>query len=178
MKNGIIYKCIFYGIVNLCLLLLILGCQSVRMEPPPVAHNIGEIDHPWSGCGKGSFIHYKIMRPTDGVFVEQRQTVVDTQPDKVLMETATLVNDEWRSEGVMELLLTPLEKPASELKLTEQVLGINGRDVQCKVVERILPKGDKATIARDWMSKEVPGGLVRKDMAGKVVWEVIDFGKK
>jgi hypothetical protein len=157
------------------------GCQprpaDVTKAGPPSA-GASEIDNPWATCGKGSFIHYRVMNPLSGSFAEQRQTVVDVQPNKVLLETATLVNNEWRSEGVLELSLTPLDKPAGAMKFAEQAINIGGQAIQCKVVERTVSQGDKTATARDWMSKEVPGGLVRKEMAGQVVWEVIGFARK
>lgn len=160
----------------------VIGCQAAPTSGPRTeavsSAASAEINHPWAGCAKGSYVHYKIMRPADGAIIEQKQTLVDILPDAVLLETATLVNNEWRSEGVLELPPPALAKPSGEMKYTEQTLKIADREIRCKVVERVIQIGEASTIARHWMSRDVPGGMARKEMGGAVIWEVVDFLKK
>jgi len=118
------------------------------------------------------------MRPSDSAVIEQKQTVVDVLPAEILLETSTLVNDEWRSEGVTEYPLAVIAKPGIAVAFSEEVVKVGKHEIDCKVMSHELTMGEHATIYRAWVSREVPGGVVKKEMAGVVVWELLEFLKK
>lgn len=163
------------------IIFLPLACGTTAATAPvktaPDAAN--KMVNPWAGCGRGSFVHYKVARPVDGSTVEQKQVVVDVTPEQVLLETSTLVNNEWRSEGVLDFPLAPLTRPpAGKMKYSEQELKIGEQTLKCKVSEIEVQLGEAKTVIRNWMCRDIPGGFARKEMAGQTVWEVIDFARK
>lgn len=158
-----------------------VACQSTATTSPTAAKGpSGEVlPNPWAGCAKGSFVHYKVIRPVDGGAVEQKQVAVDATAEQVLIETYTLVNNEWRSEGVLDFPLAALSKPpAGQVKYSDQTLKISDKTLNCKVSEREVQIGEARTVIRNWMCRDIPGGFARKEMAGQTVWEVVDFAKK
>lgn len=76
-------------------------------------------------------------------------------------------------------------KPSIVTEQKKEKLKVAGREVLCHVLD-IVPfdcKGGRTGSSRWWLSKEVPGGLVRREWTaverpGKVVDTVLDFGKQ
>jgi hypothetical protein len=76
-------------------------------------------------------------------------------------------------------------KPSVITEQKKEKLKVGGKEILCYVMD-VVPfgcKGEKTGISRWWLSKEVPGGLVRRewtatDKPGKVIDTVLDFGKQ
>lgn len=76
-------------------------------------------------------------------------------------------------------------KPSIVTEQKKEKLKVGGREVLCYVMD-VIPfdcKGGRTGSSRWWLSKEVPGGLVRRewtaaDRPGKVIDTVLDFGKQ
>jgi hypothetical protein len=76
-------------------------------------------------------------------------------------------------------------KPSITTEKKKEKLKIADKEVLCYVMD-VVPfdcKGAKTGTSRWWLSKEVPGGLVKREWTaegrpGKVVDTVLDFDKK
>jgi hypothetical protein len=76
-------------------------------------------------------------------------------------------------------------KPSLVTEQKKEKLKIGGKEVLCYVMDAVIFNcaGEKDGTSRWWLSKEVPGGLVKRewvaiDKAGKVIDLVVDFDKK
>lgn len=96
-------------------------------------------------------------------------------------------------ENVIEKIPKPLpcptcrgeHKPSIITEQKKEKLKVGGKEILCFVMD-VVPfgcKGEKTGSSRWWLSKEVPGGLVKREWVsaerpGKVVDSVADFGKQ
>jgi hypothetical protein len=157
-------------------LFILVGCQSG--EPQPQESSGEPMEHPWSGCGVDSFVHYKRLL-FDRKVIEEKMTVVETYPDHVLLEVSEFADPEWKIKGLVNMPVGPIAKPPDkEIPSKEETITVAGKSLKCKVTEHISrgPQGNEIT--RIYISKDVPGSYVRSVRANTVVFEVINFAKK
>jgi hypothetical protein len=112
----------------------------------------------------------------------------DDQPVLVL-PVPGFENGEWHYARNPKPIVCPTcladHKPSIVTELKKEKLKIANKEVLCLVMD-VVPfdcKGAKSGTSRWWMSKEVPGGLVKRESTaegkpGKVVEIVLDFDKK
>lgn len=113
---------------------------------------------------------------------------VDDQP-ALVFPIPGFENGEWHYPRTPKPDLCPTcRTPHKDSLLTEQKkekIKVANKEVLCQVYD-VVPfdcKGAKTGTSRWWMSKEVPGGLVKREWTadgkpGKVVDTVLDFDKK
>lgn len=98
-------------------------------------------------------------------------------------------NGEWHYDRISKLSPCPTcradHKPSIVTELKKEKLKIGNKEVLCYVMDAVPfdCKGAKDGTSRWWLSKEVPGGLVKRESTtegkpGKVVDTVLDFDKK
>ncbi len=140
----------------------------------PTLEEVTEPKNAWANFGKGSWVQYKILNPTDGKELQQKYTVVDVAKGKATIEISQLEAAKWEKKDTQEVSLQPTLVQKNQG--TPATLDVAGKKVNCTCLEKTYQMGEMATIAKEWTSDDVPGGVVRKEMAGKCVMEVVDFG--
>jgi len=140
----------------------------------PTLAEVTEPKNAWAKFGKGSWVQYKILNPADEKELQQKYTVVDATKEKATIEISQLEGDKWEKKNTSEVSLQPVLVPKNQG--TPATLDIAGKKVNCTCMEKTYTMKDMATIVKVWNSDDVPGGEVRKEMAGKCVLEVVDFG--
>jgi len=140
----------------------------------PTLEEVTEPKNAWANFGKGSWVQYKILNPEDQKEIQQKYTVVDCTKEKATIEISQLESDKWEKKSTQEVSLQPMLVPKGQG--APATLDIAGKKVNCMCLEKTLAMGQAATLAKEWTSDEVPGGVVRKEMASKCVMEVVDFG--
>lgn len=140
----------------------------------PSLEQVADIKSPWANFPKGSWVHYKVMNPADEKEYQQKSTIIDISKDKVVIEVSILEGDKWTKQPPSEMPLTMTVVPKD--RGTSATLNVKDRKINCICEEKTVQMKDVSMIIKQWTSDDVPGGLVRKEMAGKVVLEVIDFG--
>jgi len=140
----------------------------------PTLEEVTEPKNAWANFGKGSWVQYKILNPADEKEVQQKYTVVDVTKEKATIEISHLEGGKWEKKDTAEVSLQPML--VSKNQGTPATLDVAGKKVNCTCLEKTNQMGNLATVVKEWTSDDVPGGVVRKEMAGKCVMEVVDFG--
>ncbi|MEK7448179.1 MAG: hypothetical protein AAB019_01705 [Planctomycetota bacterium] len=169
-------------VIMLLVAVVLISCESTstttqttKTEKQVTAPTIKA---PWADCGVGSWIHYKTFLPDDTI-VEAKETMVKLENDTALIERSVLTNGEWISQGTAPVKLTGMyQTPIPKEATQTETLKIGNKEVHCKIVVMVATMGENKTEIFQWMSHDVPGGLVKKAMGGKVVREVVAFEKK
>ncbi|MFA5794540.1 MAG: hypothetical protein WC980_05675 [Candidatus Brocadiia bacterium] len=141
----------------------------------PGLEEVVQIKAPWAGFPKGTWIKYKVVAP-DGKETMFKATLVEVNDEKGIVETSELVGENWEKKDAHDVSLLPIPRSARQSQLT--MLKIGEKGITCSYIDMTYRIGDMATVMKQWMSEDVPGGMVRKEMAGRCVWEVVDFGTK
>lgn len=139
----------------------------------PTLAEVTEPKNPWANFGKGSWVQYKILNPTDEKELQQKYTVVEVTKEKATIEISQLEGDKWEKKSTQEVSLQPVL--VAKGQGTPATLDVAGKKVNCTCLEKTIQMGNMATLEKEWTSDDVPGGVVRKEMAKKVVMDVIDF---
>lgn len=129
--------------------------------------------NPWANFGKGSWVHYKLLNPADQTETQQRYSVVEVAKDKATIEISSLENGKWEKKSTQEVSLRPVLVPKEQG--SPAILDVAGKKVNCICLEKTIRMGNATTVEKEWLSDDIPGGVVRKEMAGKVVRAVVDF---
>lgn len=140
----------------------------------PTLAEVTEPKNAWANFGKGSWVRYKILNPADEKEIQQKYTIIEIGKEKIKVEISELVGDKWETKNTPEVSLQPVLVPKNQG--APATLDVAGKKVNCTCLEKTSQMGNMATIVKEWISDDVPGGLVRKEMAGKCVVEVVDFG--
>lgn len=113
----------------------------------------------------------------------------DEAPDVIIEGLPLNQGDEIQIEKTPKPFSCPTckaqHKPSIVTEQKKERLKVAGREVLCHVMD-VVPfdcKGGRTGTSRWWLSKEVPGGLVRRewtaaDKPGTVIDTVLDFGKQ
>ncbi|MBI5778505.1 MAG: hypothetical protein HZA49_03505 [Planctomycetes bacterium] len=163
-------------ILSMFIALLVVGCQSAKM-PGEITLTPGpnQVKAPWAGFNEGAWVQYQVVNPMDGSANEYRQSIHQIARGEAVVVTAVKVNDKWDKIGMEKVSLFPLAKPASKPSTTETVK-VGAKGVSCKVADMTYKMNETSTTMKAWMCDEIPGGLVQREMGGKVVWQAVDFG--
>ncbi|MBI4713524.1 MAG: hypothetical protein HY762_09550 [Planctomycetes bacterium] len=159
--------------------LVAVGCGATGGGKTETATTTTEtIKAPWAGFPEGAFVHYKEMDPKTGMTIEYRETLAKVQGNTGVVVKAVLMAGKWEKVGMTPVSFQPFSKPKSDKEFPTQTFTIGDKKVTAKVVTMTRQMGEKSTTGNQVMSDEVPGGLVRMEMAGKCVWEAVEFGMK
>jgi hypothetical protein len=121
--------------------------------------------------------------------VEKKKDEGDDQPTVTLNGVPFANNNEYIYEKNPKPILCPTcranHKPSLVTERKKEKLKVGDKEVLCYVMD-VVPfdcDGTKSGTSRWWLSKEVPGGLVKrewtaKDRPGLVVDTILDFDKK
>ncbi|MEW6025732.1 MAG: hypothetical protein AB1599_00350 [Planctomycetota bacterium] len=139
----------------------------------PALAEVTELKNPWANFGKGSWVQYKILNPEDQKELQQKYTVVDVTKEKATIEISQLEGEKWEKKTTQEVSLQPVLVPKDQGAKT--TLEVAGKKVNCTYLEKAYTMKGAGTVVKEWTSDEVPGGEVRKEMAGKCVLEVVGF---
>lgn len=164
-------------LIAVAMITLLIGCQTAG-KGPEVSLTPGpdQIKSPWAGFPERAWVLYKVTNPMDGNEYEYRDSIHNVAGDRAVVVTSIKVNDKWQRVEMKPVSLRPIGKPADKPSTTA-VVKVGGKDLACKVVEMSMPMGDKgSTTMKNYMCDEVLGGLVQREMAGKVVRKAVDFG--
>lgn len=146
---------------------------GLTSKAPPL-EQVTELKNAWANFGKGSWVQYKILNPADQKEVQRKYTVVEVTKEKATIEISQLEADKWEKKNTVEVSLQPVL--VAKNQGTPATLDVAGKKVNCTCLEKTNSMNNMATMAKEWNSDDVPGGTVRKEMAGKCVMEVVDFG--
>ena len=196
-----------YSVTILAAALFLMGAGDDKQttEPPPANPAYQE----WSQFKPGSFVstYQTVLVHQDPALMLESgeppnaQVYRDTQ--KLLMVTPerAVVEDTAAEVGPGEEIVHPAVKlvflndhsaiattkpPAGEeTKLTEgdEAVQVNGKKIQTHWVESSIKAGADESVAKSWLSDEIPGGLVRETVKkyknGKLIFDsdetVIDY---
>ncbi|HLD36557.1 MAG TPA: hypothetical protein VJC37_07525 [Planctomycetota bacterium] len=140
----------------------------------PTLAEVTEPKNAWAKFGKGSWVQYKILNPEDQKEIQQRYTVVDVTKEKATIEISQLEGEKWEKKSNQEVSLQPTL--VAKNQGTPATLDVAGKKVNCVCIEKTYQMNNAATLVKAWTSDDVPGFEVRKEMGGKCVMEVVDFG--
>jgi len=164
-------------IVSMFILMLVVGCQSATKMPGEIslAPGANQVKAPWAGFNEGAWVEYQVLSPMDGKAHEYRQSIHQIARGEAVVVTAMKVNDKWEKMGMEKISLFPLAKPASKPSANE-TLRVGSKEVSCKVADMTYKMNEMSTTMKAWMCDEIPGGLAKREMGDKVVWQAVNFG--
>lgn len=167
-------------VIVLMLAVVFIGCQTTSTGTPTTNSGSTKImKAPWSDCGVGSWVEYKILLPTSET-INKKETLIRIEGNNALVETSIKANNEWRSQGVEKRSLKSMSSPIkmSTKAIQTDIVKIGNKKIKCRMIIMKRRMGPNETTFVRWMSHEVPGGIVRRAMGGKIVKEVVAFEKK
>lgn len=127
-----------------------------------------EFDY-WVGTKTGSWTKIKMEMEIQGMKVqgEITRTVVETGADKIVVETKTkmTVAGQAQPEATQkeEVLKDKDKDPIKIEKESSEEIEVNGKKLKCLVLEGTQKETTKIKF---WVSKDVPGGLVKAEVSG------------
>jgi len=116
--------------------------------------------------------------------IQMKQMVEAVTPEQLTLKIETIMNGQVLSSTVQQINRTQGEftdpgvtaapntpKPT----ITKGTISVKGKDLECWIIEMDV-QGKKS---RTYMSKDVPiTGIVKTEFDGKVVMNLVDFGRK
>ena len=111
--------------------------------------------------------------------MEEKQTVIAIKTDKIIIESAVLVDNEWHIKSRLSMPLKgPMPSVRGEYSGQENV-SISDKTINCLIIKQpIADRDGKKQFTKTWFSKEVPGGVVKITQDDTVILELVDFSKK
>jgi hypothetical protein len=164
-------------IVSMFILLLVVGCQSAAKMPGEIslAPGANQVKAPWAGFNDGAWVEYKMLNPTTNTINEFRQSIHQIARGEATVVTAVKQGDKWEKVGMDRVSLFPLPKPAEKPSVSE-IVKVGAKTLTCKVADMTYTMGENTTSMKAWMCDDIPGGLAKREMGGRVMWEAVDFG--
>ena len=183
----------------IALLGVLIGCGAKSTDTssgggstdtkPAVAKN------PWGSFKVGSYETMKATTTTEvagnktNMSTETKMTLISLTADKATVEAATTVMGNTTKTN-MDIPLAATQTttpsptgsaPSANAKTGTETLTIAGKSLSCKWTETESEAGGNKTVAKVWMSEEVPGFVVKMvtstkgTMSSETVSEVTDF---
>lgn len=151
--------------------------------------------NPWGSFKVGSYETTKATTTTEvagnktSMAMETKMTLMNLTADKATVEAAmTMMGNTTKTSMDIPLSATPTPPPSTtataptgSVKTGSETLTIAGKSLNCKWTETESEVSGNKTVAKIWMSEEVPGFVVKSVMSTKgtanteIVSEVTDF---
>lgn len=138
------------------------------LSPATQAKEYHEFDY-WSGYKVGSTVSMKLEMEAQGakITVELTRTVLETGAEKVVIETKTKVSvgGMAQPEGTEkeEILKDKDKDPIKVEKEGDEEIEVAGKKLKCRWIEGTQKETTKLKF---WVSKDVPGGIVKGEASG------------
>lgn len=155
-------------------------------KPSTGASGVKVARHAWKGCGKGTFVTYKMISEFSGAKTEMTMTMelVETSDDSYTVKTITEMMG-TKNEAVQKYVVDPKmeegggtgggEKP--QIEKGKDTIEVPAGKFDCEWVQT---KTSQAT-TKTWTSDKVPGGMVKNESkmsAGTSTMVLEKFEKK
>ncbi|MDP7287051.1 MAG: hypothetical protein QGH94_03545 [Phycisphaerae bacterium] len=154
---------------------------------PKVAPADTKIKTAWADAKVGTMLKYKMQNS-----MTMTQEVIKVTDDTVTVKVTTVIPampaPMVRNQDFPRYVTPnpaakpdPDQKPASykSKKLPDETLTVGDKSIKCEVWQTVTDAGGKKITSKSYMSKEIPGGVVRNDsdMMGKMapVMELVEF---
>ena len=143
----------------------------------------------WTSCKPGSWVKMKMEMSTAGRKIESESThkLLELKDDLAVVEIT------GKSKVGEKEFALPAQKqeikakePAEKVKIAsegDEEIDVAGKKLKCHWYEYSTKQGEKDTKGKAWLSKEIPGGTAKVEMAGAdggkaIVMVAVEWEKK
>ena len=137
------------------------------LSPAPQAKEYHEFDY-WSGHKVGSSVTMKLEMEAQGakILVELTRTIIELGTDKLVVESKTKVSvggmAQPESTEKEDIQKDKDKDPIKVEKEGEEEIEVAGKKIKCRWIEGT----QKETKLKFWVTKDVPGGVVKGEASG------------
>ncbi|MCD4823003.1 MAG: hypothetical protein K8S55_00205 [Phycisphaerae bacterium] len=152
--------------------------KAVPEKAAPAKAAAGDkVKHGWTDTKIGDMVKYEMQNETT-----MTQTVTKITDEKVFLDMVMVMKTEALPAQTVDMPRYGEKKAkadnATTKKLPNETLKVGGKDLVCEVTETTITNGDKVTISKAWICKEVPGWIVRSDNNGTTIMKLVEYTKK
>ena len=142
----------------------------------------------WTGCKAGSWVKMTMEMDQGGqkVETEQVQKLLELADDKVVLEVSgkmKMAAGEFPMPARKQDVKA--KEPADKVKIEkegDEEIEVAGKKLKCHWYELAVQAGPKPMKIKAWMTKEVPGGIVKTEMTPDgqktMVMSAVEWEKK
>lgn len=148
-----------------------LGLLAILLALPLAAPAAG--DNPLKEAKPGQWVLYRTMGG-----MQQKQTVVKVEPDAVTIRVEMIMNGRTMNTAENRIPLSggmaqaPTNAP--DVKQGSSTVTVKGQNIECMTFEG---KAQGQTF-KTYISRDIPVyGMVRSEMGGQVIMELVDWGE-
>jgi hypothetical protein len=143
------------------LLVALATCAAVPQEQ-------GREHKAWSAFKPGTWVKTKteITRDDGKAVVESVATLIESTPQKTVVEAKVIVTQKGKAQGVppRNLELLPTDKDEGQVvKKGEEDLTVAGKKLKCRWQDIEIDQNGQKSFSRLWLNDDVPGGMVKME---------------